>query len=43
MVEVEQLHSGFIINNFFIDRDLASISDYNNNPSVLDRVHVSGV
>jgi len=43
VVEVEQLHFGFYINNFYIDRSLASISDYNSSPSVMDRVDVSGV
>jgi hypothetical protein len=43
VVEVEQLHSGFCINNFCIDRALASISDYNSNPSGMDRVNVSDV
>lgn len=43
MVEMEQLHSGFCINNFCIDRALASISDYNSSPSVMGRVDVSGV
>jgi hypothetical protein len=43
VVEVEQLPSGCRINNFCIDRDLAPISDYSSNPSVMDRVDVSGV
>ena len=43
MVKVEQLHSGFCVNNFSIDRALASISDYNSSPSVMDRVDVSGI
>lgn len=43
MVEVEQLHSGFCVNNFSIDRVLASISDYNSSPSVMERIDVSGV
>jgi hypothetical protein len=41
--EVEQLHSGCCIDTFCIDRDMASISDYNSNPCVMDRVDVSGV
>jgi hypothetical protein len=41
--EVEQLHSGFCINSFCIDRDVASISDYNSNPSVMGRADVSGL
>ena len=43
MVEVEQLHSGFCINNFCMYRNLASISDYNSSSSVMDRVDVSSV
>jgi len=43
VVEVEQLPSGVCVNNFSIDRALASISDYNSSPSDVDRVDVSGV
>jgi hypothetical protein len=43
MVEVVQLYYGFCINILYIDRALASVSDYNSSPSVMDRVDVSGV
>jgi hypothetical protein len=36
VVEVDQLHSGLCNNKFWIDRALASNSDYNSNPSVMD-------